>query len=843
MGCGASAKYEITVTEVDISLEKPVSPSAKSSEIPEGNSKTEPAVSSPEAGVAQGVRTVRRRRVGWNAEEETSDEAPSKVKIQPQKLSTVESLAAWSNPEQTLIFLDWDDTIFPTTEVFDRWGISDNMNSWPKEISELSAERKRQLEQWNEAAYSYLDTARSLSNNLVIVTNARDPWVPACVNNFAPKLGELLTPEAGGQLKTEDGGIRVVYTRDAAGKNSMIAASKPRNPKKMIAELTALKYRVFRREAWNFYKQYPEQTWKNILSVGDAIYEHDAVLQVAARRSSSKREKLRTKAFLLLSEPPIAKLTLGLTVGRYLLPTLVKWDGSLDLNIGILQDWDQAETASQEMLFKKLFGQEFEQDNAGDEEFTVAAERALSRSRSGKVLDGLWRRAISHTPRHSKSAAHQPFSCASTFVGETDLDASVALQELTSTLGGEPSLVLVHTSSPERLDKVVPSLSQLTGAALHGCTSYMGVMSQHNFHCGESGCLFGIRDPAGCYVSAARQVEAGDGSRPWRLAAAGAARDALALAGMSSHEEDELPLILLHATPGFEEAVIEGIEEVLPGATVFGGSAAHSGFEPSRWRVASGSQTFAHGAVTLALLWPSVPYSLSLNSVHEATTADRSAVVTKTAANGRRIVELGGEPAAEVYKRWLHEETGEAMDDRESDSPATRPVMPGVSKYASLYPLTRMSLDDDFSKHYFPLHPSGRLYPDGSLGIYAKAIEGEELCLLKGTHSGMADAMQRAAIGAGRDILNGGGRLAGVLVTGCAGLAGELQQAGVLAGLPQEVSKRLRPECSEEGTLPLHGFWANGEQGPLLDLNKTCHANLMLNFLVFYKNFEPESEM
>eukprot|EP00930_Biecheleria_cincta_P003477 TRINITY_DN104412_c0_g1_i1.p1 TRINITY_DN104412_c0_g1~~TRINITY_DN104412_c0_g1_i1.p1 ORF type:complete len:845 (+),score=130.34 TRINITY_DN104412_c0_g1_i1:49-2583(+) len=841
MGCGASSKYETTntTTEVDISLGKPVRPKSTPAipEAPEGISETETAVSAPpEVDATQKEKTVSRKKVSWN-----NDEAPIHARAQRERKSTVDSLAAWSHPEQTLIFLDWDDTIFPTTELFDRWGISNNMNEWADEFAALSADRKRQLEQWSEAAYSYLDTARELSNNLVIVTNARDPWVPTCVKHFAPILSELLTPEAGGQLKAEDGGIRVVYTRDAAGGNNMIGANRSRDPKKIIAELTALKYRVFRREAWNFYKQYPEQTWKNILSIGDAIYEHDAVLQVAARRSSPKREKLRTKAFLLLSDPPIAKLTLGLTVGRYLLPMLVKWDGSLDLNIGILQDWDKAATASQDALFQKLFGKDTEDDDVGGEEFT-AAERVLNRSHSGKLLDALWHRAISCKPRHSLAFAHNPFACSSTVVGEMDVDASIALQELTSTLGGEPSLVLVHTTSPQGLERIVPSLAGLTCAAIHGCTSYLGVMSGQNLYCGESACLFGIRDPAGCYVSAARQVEAGDGSMPWRLAATRAAQDALALAGMSSYEEDELPLILLHSTPGFEEAVLEGVEDILPGATVFGGSAAHMFFEPSQWRVAAGKQTFAHGAVTLALLWPSVPYSLSLNCVHEATTASRSAVVGRTTKNGRRIVELGGEPAAEVYKRWLQEEVGEVLDHGESDSQPTRPVMRGVGKQVSLHPLARMSMDDDLNKHYFPLHPSSRLYPDGSLGVYAKAIEGEELCLLKGTHSGLVEAMKRAAVGARQDILAGGGRLAGVLVTGCSGLAGELQRAGVLAGLPQEVFEKLRPEGPEGGKLPLHGFWANGEQGPLVDLHKTCHANLMLNFLVFYKSLEGKSE-
>lgn len=38
--------------------------------------------------------------------------------------TVADSLANWADASQTLVFLDWDDTLFPTTELFDNWGLS-----------------------------------------------------------------------------------------------------------------------------------------------------------------------------------------------------------------------------------------------------------------------------------------------------------------------------------------------------------------------------------------------------------------------------------------------------------------------------------------------------------------------------------------------------------------------------------------------------------------------------------------------------------------------------------------------------------------------------------------------
>jgi len=192
-----------------------------------------------------------------------------------------------------------------------------------------------------------LETARALSDRVVIVTNAMRPWVADCVDFFAPELQKHFVPEDGALLPRSDGGVRVVYARctprmrdykGRPGPAESRSGDEYMTQEEMESYLTAAKTHAMRKEAREFYKQHPSQSWKNILSVGDASYEHDAVQELAFRRPSSKREKLRTKAIMLLEQPSISELTTGLLLARHLLPAFVRWDGDLDVDMGALQN-------------------------------------------------------------------------------------------------------------------------------------------------------------------------------------------------------------------------------------------------------------------------------------------------------------------------------------------------------------------------------------------------------------------------------------------------------------------------------------------------------------------------
>lgn len=93
-----------------------------------------------------------------------------------------------------------------------------------------------------------------------------------------------------------------------------------------------------KQEASSFYSRYPEQTWKNVLSLGDMKYEHDAVQAIALGRSAPSRERLRTKAILLPRGPSLSELTLRLRFSRLMLPAYVSFNGNIDLDLTAARD-------------------------------------------------------------------------------------------------------------------------------------------------------------------------------------------------------------------------------------------------------------------------------------------------------------------------------------------------------------------------------------------------------------------------------------------------------------------------------------------------------------------------
>ena len=101
-----------------------------------------------------------------------------------------------------------------------------------------------------------------------------------------------------------------------------------------LFDLTQAKMLAMKREAVHFYSQYPGQTWKNIISLGDMVYEHEAVKKLQETRVPLEaRERLRTKSFVLFPEPSLPALTLQLRIWSLLLPLCARFDGDVDLDL------------------------------------------------------------------------------------------------------------------------------------------------------------------------------------------------------------------------------------------------------------------------------------------------------------------------------------------------------------------------------------------------------------------------------------------------------------------------------------------------------------------------------
>mmetsp|Transcript_70643 Transcript_70643/g.196514 ORF Transcript_70643/g.196514 Transcript_70643/m.196514 type:complete len:366 (-) Transcript_70643:145-1242(-) len=250
--------------------------------------------------------------------------------------SPTSSAVRYADSAETLLFFDWDETLFPTAQIFDVWGLP----TIPTNLgAELSAQQQEAMETWRKALREYLAASRTLGK-CVIITNARRPWVHDCLDRFAPELHEY--------INDEPDGIKVVYARDRSSSKShkmrmrpvrqIFLEGKDREIDEQEEELTRAKYEAMKKEAKAFYSRHPKQTWKNILSIGDMRYERDALQELTFLRMSPRRERIRTKTIILPTRPAVTEITLRLKFSCLMLPAFVHYNGDIDVDLSTALD-------------------------------------------------------------------------------------------------------------------------------------------------------------------------------------------------------------------------------------------------------------------------------------------------------------------------------------------------------------------------------------------------------------------------------------------------------------------------------------------------------------------------
>jgi len=90
---------------------------------------------------------------------------------------------------------------------------------------------------------------------------------------------------------------------------------------------------AFEQEIGGFYSRYQHQSWKNVISIGDSVFERDAVKRVVPNRISTKK-KCRTKTLKLFDDPRMEELIAQVRVVRDVLCSMVQYDGDLDIELG-----------------------------------------------------------------------------------------------------------------------------------------------------------------------------------------------------------------------------------------------------------------------------------------------------------------------------------------------------------------------------------------------------------------------------------------------------------------------------------------------------------------------------
>lgn len=264
------------------------------------------------------------------------------------------SNAEYFKPEQTIILLDWDDTLCPSNWIREnRPALSFFKPAPPDE------KYQRPLRELQKHVEAVLKLALKMGK-VIIVTNAMEPWVETSCRNFLPQLmpyvldipviyarsiydqcdaarkqapGSAIRSTSGTRASSSSGGTALpgMYAANGTNKLGNINA---RLQNQQFDEMAPQRWKemAFEQEITGFYSRYQHQSWKNVISIGDSIFERDAVRRVVVNRPSAKK-KCRTKTAKLLDEPEIDELIAQVKVIHDALGLMVQYDGNLDIEI------------------------------------------------------------------------------------------------------------------------------------------------------------------------------------------------------------------------------------------------------------------------------------------------------------------------------------------------------------------------------------------------------------------------------------------------------------------------------------------------------------------------------
>lgn len=236
--------------------------------------------------------------------EEDENESPRSKQIHldltPLSCKSTDSSAEYSQPNQTIIILDWDDTMCPSTTCMRHHGLS--VLGAPPEGAVAQA-----LEELTVEVQALLEQACELAEKVVIVTNAEEGWIDLSCKAWLPGLWDSLNR------------CEIVSAR---------SAYEPRG----VVSPAGWKARAFEDYIEKFYSRYANQSWKNILSIGDAPHEREALARAVRWAPTGRVKKCRSKSVKFVLRPSIEQLTREIGMLRESLKEIVLHDDDLDLH-------------------------------------------------------------------------------------------------------------------------------------------------------------------------------------------------------------------------------------------------------------------------------------------------------------------------------------------------------------------------------------------------------------------------------------------------------------------------------------------------------------------------------
>ncbi|NUP08138.1 MAG: hypothetical protein HOW73_18985 [Polyangiaceae bacterium] len=358
-----------------------------------------------------------------------------------------------------------------------------------------------------------------------------------------------------------------------------------------------------------------------------------------------------------------------------------------------------------------------------------------------------------------------------------------------------PSWILVYATVDQRYGDAVQTIARrYPNVPIFGATSFQGVMHEGGFSRG----VFALAGESGDGVRAAHVIKRAAG----RKARNDAKAAALEIIERLGTRPDAL---LLHATPGFEERLLEGVTDAFDGKAppLYGGSAADDDLS-GNWRIFTESAVEEEGFLLVGFS--------SKKPVHGSFVAGYNPGTKRgkvTAAHDRVIRSIDGRPAARVYNEWLDG----ALDD-------VLEIGGNVLSRTSLHPLGHVVDRVGAVPRYLLSHPHA-IGRDGSLSLFTDVHVGDEIVLMVGSADALVDRTDQVAARAAR----GAGPLRGGILVYCAGCVGTIGERAT------DVAQRFHDRI---GRVPFLGIATFGEQGCYVGTpSQNRHGNLMCDAILF----------